>query len=99
MRERSRVATVQHVDVRLDPVEEFRIGDRAGLDDLGDAGRQFAVGQRRQRADVRDHGLRLVNAPIMFLPSGWLMPVLPPTDESTCDSSVVGTWMNGTPRM
>src|SRR5256885_3835095 len=28
---------------------------------------------------------------IMFLPSGWLMAVLPPTDESTCDSSVVGT--------
>ena len=27
------------------------------------------------------------------------MPVLPPTDESTCASSVVGTWMNGTPRM
>ena len=27
----------------------------------------------------------------MFLPSGWLIAVLPPTDESTCASSVVGT--------
>ena len=38
------------------------------------------------------------NAPIMFLPSGWLMPVLPPTEESTCASSVVGTCTNGMPR-
>src|SRR3546814_4054125 len=30
------------------------------------------------------------NAPIMFLPRGWLTPVLPPTDESTCASKVVG---------
>ena len=35
----------------------------------------------------------------MFLPSGWLMAVLPPTDESTCDKSVVGTCTKGTPRM
>ena len=35
----------------------------------------------------------------MFLPSGWLMAVLPPTDESTCASSVVGTCTKGTPRM
>ncbi len=34
----------------------------------------------------------------MFLPSGWLMPVLPPTDESTWASSVVGTWMKSMPR-
>ncbi len=38
------------------------------------------------------------NAPTMFLPSGWLTPVLPPTDESTCASSVVGTWTKGMPR-
>ena len=38
------------------------------------------------------------NAPIMFLPSGWLTPVLPPTDESTCASSVVGTCTKGMPR-
>ena len=30
-------------------------------------------------------------APIMFLPSGWLTPVLPPTEESTWAMTVVGT--------
>ncbi len=30
-------------------------------------------------------------APIMFLPSGWLTPVLPPTEESTWAITVVGT--------
>ena len=38
------------------------------------------------------------NAPIMFLPRGWLTPVLPPTEESTCASSVVGTCTKSTPR-
>ena len=27
----------------------------------------------------------------MFLPSGWFTPVLPPTEESTCAITVVGT--------
>ena len=27
----------------------------------------------------------------MFLPAGWLTPVLPPTEESTVDITVVGT--------
>ena len=31
------------------------------------------------------------NAPIMFLPKGWLIPVLPPTELSTWLSKVVGT--------
>ena len=34
----------------------------------------------------------------MFLPKGGLIPVLPPTEESTCANSVVGTCTNGTPR-
>ena len=37
-------------------------------------------------------------APTMFLPSGWLIAVFPPTEESTWASSVVGTWMWGMPR-
>ena len=37
-------------------------------------------------------------APIRFLPPGWLTPVLPPTEESTCASSVVGTCRKPTPR-
>jgi len=32
------------------------------------------------------------------LPCGELMPVLPPTDESTCASSEVGTCTKSTPR-
>ncbi len=37
-------------------------------------------------------------APIRFLPSGELMPVLPPTEESTCASRLVGTCTKSTPR-
>ena len=37
-------------------------------------------------------------APMRFLPPGWLTPVLPPTAESTCASSVVGTCTKVTPR-
>ncbi len=32
-------------------------------------------------------------APIMFLPRGWLTPVLPPTEESTMAITVVGICM------
>ena len=39
------------------------------------------------------------NVPTRFLPSGRLTADLPPIAASTCASSVVGTWMNGTPRM
>jgi len=39
------------------------------------------------------------NAPIIFLPSGWLIPVLPPTEESTWANKVVGTWINRMPRI
>ena len=38
------------------------------------------------------------NAPTRFLPSGRSTPVLPPIDESIWATSVVGTWMIGTPR-
>ena len=37
-------------------------------------------------------------APSRFLPCRVLIPVLPPTELSTCDSSVVGTCTNGRPR-
>ena len=32
------------------------------------------------------------------MPNGWLIAVLPPTEESTWDNSVVGTWINLIPR-
>ena len=38
------------------------------------------------------------NAPTRFLPSGRSTPVLPPIDESIWATSVVGTWISGTPR-
>ncbi len=40
-----------------------------------------------------------LNAPTRFLPAARLTPVLPPTEESTIDSSVVGTCTTGTPRI
>src|SRR5216683_1302329 len=39
-----------------------------------------------------------VQCPSMFLPWTWLMAVLPPTEESTCARSVVGTCSKATPR-
>ena len=81
----------QLVDVRLEPAEEGRIADEAVLDDFREAGAQLAVGQRAQRVGIRDTALGWWNAPMRFLPPGWLTPVLPPTEESTCASSVVGT--------
>jgi len=39
------------------------------------------------------------NAPTRFLPAGRLTPVLPPTEESTIASSVVGIWMKSMPRI
>ena len=38
-------------------------------------------------------------APTRFLPCGISTAVLPPTDESTIDSSVVGTCTQSTPRI
>jgi hypothetical protein len=38
-------------------------------------------------------------APIRFLPRGVSMAVLPPTDESTWASRVVGIWMKSMPRL
>ena len=34
-----------------------------------------------------------------FLPPGWLTPVLPPTEESTWASKVVGTWTYDNPAL
>src|SRR5688572_6495897 len=39
------------------------------------------------------------NAPTRFLPAALLIAVLPPTLESTCASSVVGSWMKPQPRL
>src|SRR5262245_50617539 len=58
--ERGGVALEELREVRLEPVEELRIGDERGLHDLGKAGAQLAIRQRRKRVRVRDDGGRLV---------------------------------------
>ena len=54
------VAVVQRRDVRFDPVEEFAVGNCAGLDHFRDTRGEFARRQRLQRADIGDHRLRLI---------------------------------------
>ena len=41
---------------------------------------------------------RLMKGTDQILPWRELMPVLPPTEESTCARSVVGTWTKSSPR-
>ena len=56
----------------LDPAEESRVGDQPVLDHLGQPGAQFAHRQRRQRADVRDDGPRLVEGADQVL-AAWVV--------------------------
>ncbi len=58
--QRFAVARQQLVQVGFEPGEEFGVGDRAVLDDLGQAGQQLALGQGIQRVEVADHAQRLV---------------------------------------
>ena len=50
----------QPFDVRFDPVEQRRVGDRPVLDDFGQPGAEFARRQGVQRVEVADHQPRLV---------------------------------------
>ena len=61
-----------------------------------EASSRFGRVFRQLRSTTTETGCQ--KAPIMFLPRGWFTAVLPPTDESTCDNRVVGTWMKRTPR-
>ena len=92
LHQRRLVAGEQRRQARLDPGEERVVGDRAVLDDLGEAGDQLALGQRPRASTSATTASGWWKAPTMFLPDGWLTPVLPPTEESTWASSVVGTW-------
>src|SRR5476649_2583337 len=60
MRERSRIAIVQSRDVRLDPLEEFAVGNGARLDHFGDTRGEFTRRQRLERSYVSDDRLRLI---------------------------------------
>ena len=70
----------------------------AVLDDLVQARAELAPWQRPEQRRIDDDQAGGWNAPIRFLPSGWLTPTLPPIALSTCASSVVGTCTSVTPR-
>ncbi len=62
------------------------------------AARRCRSGRERRKATSMMTAIGWWNAPTRFLPSGRSTPVLPPIDESIWATSVVGTWINGTPR-
>ena len=69
------------------------------LRDLGEAGAEVALVERRERVHVGEHRAGWANVPTRFLPSGRFTAVFPPTAASTWAVSVVGTCTNGSPRM
>jgi hypothetical protein len=77
--------------LRLDPVEEGQVADRAVLATSASPRRTPAAAAMPRVAVSAITALGWWKAPTMFLPSGWLIAVFPPTEESTCASSVVGT--------
>ena len=79
---------VQEPEVQREPV----------LRDLREPPAELALGQACAACRRRRPPARLQNVPTRFLPSE-VDSALPPIAASTCARSVVGTWMNGTPRM
>ena len=77
---------------RLQPLEQRRVPDAAVLDHLGEArraapGRGSVASVSVSASTARAGGTRRSGS----CRRGWLTPVLPPTEESTWASSVVGT--------
>jgi hypothetical protein len=58
--QRRRLARQQPVNIFFEPEKKFRIANEPVFNDLGQAGAQFALWQRRQRIGIDDHRLRLV---------------------------------------
>ncbi len=85
--------------VLLQPGEEGFVTEHAVFGDFGIAGAEL-----RAADSVSSTAVSAITstgwwkAPSRFLPCGELMPVLPPTEESTCASSEVGTCTKSTPR-
>jgi len=83
--------------VGLEPGEERLVAERAVFGDFGIAGAELARRQRVEHGGVGNH-----QAPAGerrragSCPAAKLMPVLPPTEESTCASSEVGTCTKST---
>ena len=78
--------------VSIEPIEEGGIAEKAIFDDLGVAGREFARGQSCASTSLSAMtSARLMKGTDKVLAVwGELMPVLPPTEESTWASSEVG---------
>ena len=74
------------------PLEERAIPQTAVFCDLSIARAPFAFGQGFEQVGIDINRLWAGGtAPTKFLPLRELIPVLPPTEESTCAKSVVGT--------
>ena len=68
--QRVRIPGKQSRQVFFDPVEEVRVEDDAVLDHFRQAGAQFALGQRVEGVEVRDHATRLVEGADQILAAG-----------------------------
>ena len=84
--------------VGFEPGEEGFIAQHAVFGDFGVAGAELARRQRIEHGGIGDHQDRLMKRAEQVLARGELMPVLPPTEESTCAKSEVGTCTKSTPR-
>ena len=91
VRQRLHIQRHQRIDVVFQPDEELAIEDDPVFDDFSQAGREFTRRQRFQAIQINHHRSGLIESADHILPSGWLTAVLPPTEESTSDNSVVGT--------
>ena len=75
----------------LKQCKQLRVSDDAGLERLGQAVDDLTAGQGLERVKIDKHDLGCQNAPTMFFVSPKSIAVLPPMEESTCESTVVGS--------
>jgi hypothetical protein len=97
VRQRRRIAGHGACAMGLAPIPE-RTFQQAMLGHLAPARPQLARGQGAQRRGIGQHQLRLVEGAEQILAVAVLMPVLPPTELSTCASRLVGHCTKGRPR-
>ncbi len=94
---RSPVAGQNAAPGAFQPPEQLFVAQQAIFSHLGVAGPQFPCRQSIERRRIATTRTGWWKAPTRFFPWGELMPVLPPTEESTCDSKVVGACTTSTP--
>lgn len=79
--------------------EELGVGDHGVLDDFAAAVGELLGREGGKASHVSDDNTCCQKAPARFLPAARSMAVLPPTDESTIASRLVGICTNLQPRM